>query len=269
MAQGQGVNPAGRPGRRPDRRRAARRRPRRGRRREWSLRAVHVRDPRGAGADAALDGIDLTDVELIETEGAPVAGIERLVAAGADAVAFGARARPAPASAAWPSLCWAPSTCRCSSCGRASVPVERLRRIVVPLEGSPSASVAMKHADDAFCARGREIVMLHVSDERRAYPNLVCRRRLMDQEHYEWKAWQEEFTMRFSQCVEGGAAPRLGARRRPADGDPPRDPRPRRRARGRLVARYARRGPRPGRARPARGLALRHLPGPGRAGETS
>jgi hypothetical protein len=28
--------------------------------------------------------------------------------------------------------------------------------------------------------------------------------RIVDQEHYEWSAWQEEFTMRFSQCPEGG-----------------------------------------------------------------
>jgi hypothetical protein len=28
--------------------------------------------------------------------------------------------------------------------------------------------------------------------------------RMMDQEHYEWSAWQDEFTMRFSQCPEGG-----------------------------------------------------------------
>ncbi|HOT23739.1 MAG TPA: universal stress protein [Thermoleophilia bacterium] len=171
---------------------------------DWSLRAVHVRDPRGAGTDA-LDGIDLTDVELIETEGAPVAEIERLVAAGADAVAFGARARPAPGIGGValallgaldvPMLVVRPGV----------RPVERLRRIVVPLEGSPSASVAMKHADDAFCARGREIVMLHVvTSDAPLEPGSLPAPRLMDQEHYEWKAWQEEFTMRFSQCVEGG-----------------------------------------------------------------
>ncbi len=63
----------------------------------------------------------------------------------------------------------------------------------------------MKHADDALCARGREIVMLHVvtgavPGEEGSFPAP----RIVDQEHYEWSAWQEEFTMRFSQCPEGG-----------------------------------------------------------------
>ena len=28
--------------------------------------------------------------------------------------------------------------------------------------------------------------------------------RIVDQEHYEWPAWEDEFCMRFSQCPEGG-----------------------------------------------------------------
>ena len=84
-------------------------------------------------------------------------------------------------------------------------PLTTLRRLVVPLEGSPSASAAMRHADGALCARGREIVMLHVvtgstPDERGSFPAP----RIVDQEHYEWSAWQDEFCMRFSQCPEGG-----------------------------------------------------------------
>ena len=63
----------------------------------------------------------------------------------------------------------------------------------------------MKHADDALCKRGREIVMLHVMTgstprEQGSFPAP----RIVDQEHYEWSAWQEEFCMRFSQCPEGG-----------------------------------------------------------------
>lgn len=84
-------------------------------------------------------------------------------------------------------------------------PLTTLRRLVVPLEGSPSASAAMGHADGALCARGREIVMLHVvtkstPGERGSFPAP----RIVDQEHYEWSAWQDEFCMRFSQCPEGG-----------------------------------------------------------------
>ena len=83
--------------------------------------------------------------------------------------------------------------------------IERLRRLIVPLEGSPSTSAAMLRADDAFCARGREIVMLHVvTGDQPGETGSLPAPRIMDQEHYEWQAWQEEFRMRFSQCPEGG-----------------------------------------------------------------
>ena len=63
----------------------------------------------------------------------------------------------------------------------------------------------MRHADDAFCARGREIVMLHVvTGATPAEPGSMPAPRIVDQEHYEWAAWQDEFCMRFSQCPEGG-----------------------------------------------------------------
>jgi nucleotide-binding universal stress UspA family protein len=80
-----------------------------------------------------------------------------------------------------------------------------LRRILVPLEGSPSTSAAMRLADDAFCTRGREIVMLHaVTQHVPGEPGSMPAPRFVDQEHYDWMAWQEEFCMRFSQCPKGG-----------------------------------------------------------------
>ena len=84
-------------------------------------------------------------------------------------------------------------------------PISSLRRLLIPLEGSPSGSASMKVADDAFCRRGRELVMLHVvtSDTPSERGSLPAPR-MMDQEHYEWAAWQDEFTMRFSACPEGG-----------------------------------------------------------------
>jgi nucleotide-binding universal stress UspA family protein len=82
---------------------------------------------------------------------------------------------------------------------------KELRRMLVPLEGSPSSSAAMRQADDAFCKRGREIVMLHVvTSDNPAEPGSMPAPRIVDQEHYEWASWQEEFAMRFSQCTEGG-----------------------------------------------------------------
>ena len=84
-------------------------------------------------------------------------------------------------------------------------PVADLKRLYVPLEGSPSTSAAMRAADDALCARGREIVMLHVvTGDTPAEIGSLPAPRMTDQEHYEWSAWQDEFTMRFSTCPEGG-----------------------------------------------------------------
>ena len=173
----------------------------------WPLRVVHVRDPRWAGA-AVLDGLDLAGVEVLEAEGAPVAEIERLAttgAAGGTAVAFGARARPAPGIGGVALALLAALDVPMLVVRPGARPVDRLRRLVVPLEGSPSVSTAMQHADTAFCARGREIVMLHVvTSDAPLEPGSLPAPRIVDQEHYEWAAWQEEFTMRFSQCVEGG-----------------------------------------------------------------
>jgi nucleotide-binding universal stress UspA family protein len=83
--------------------------------------------------------------------------------------------------------------------------VAGLKRLYVPLEGSPSVSSAMRAADEALCARGREIVMLHVvTGDTPSETGSLPAPRMMDQEHYEWMSWREEFTMRFSQCPQGG-----------------------------------------------------------------
>jgi nucleotide-binding universal stress UspA family protein len=167
--------------------------------------AESAAESRPSGRASPLEGLDTTGLELVEPDGDAAEEVTRLAAAGVAAVAFGARATPAPGlgrvarallgSLEVPMLVVRPGM----------RPVERMRRLVVPLEGSPSASAAMQHADDAFCARGREIVMLHVvTSDSPLEPGSLPAPRIVDQEHYEWAAWQEEFTMRFSQCVEGG-----------------------------------------------------------------
>jgi hypothetical protein len=84
-------------------------------------------------------------------------------------------------------------------------PIHDLKRIIVPMEGSPSTSAAMRVADDSFCTHGREIVMVHVvTGATPAEPGSMPAPRFMDQEHYEWVEWQDEFCMRFSQCSKGG-----------------------------------------------------------------
>jgi nucleotide-binding universal stress UspA family protein len=82
---------------------------------------------------------------------------------------------------------------------------QALKRLLVPLEGSPSSSEAMRQADAAFCQHGREIVMLHViTSDMPAESGSMPAPRIVDQEHYEWASWQEEFCLRFAQCPRGG-----------------------------------------------------------------
>lgn len=168
----------------------------------WEARAVHVR----GGREPELPSAEAEDLEVLELEGEAAGVLVDLAGkAEVDAVAVGLRTSAASglghvteALLAWhqaPLLLVRPGM----------RPLAGLRRLLVPLEGSPSASVAMRYADDALCARGREIVMLHVMTgstpgEQGSFPAP----RIVDQEHYEWTAWQEEFCMRFSQCPEGG-----------------------------------------------------------------
>jgi nucleotide-binding universal stress UspA family protein len=173
----------------------------------WEVRGVHVREPGVAEpASADLEGLEVTAVD-----GDPVAALAALVGGTAvDAVAFGLSCSCGPGPAASglghvaeallnnqvaPVLLVRPGMRE----------VTGLRRLIVPLEGSPSSSAAMRVADEAFCARGREIVMLHVvTSDTPAETGSLPAPRIMDQEHYEWSAWQDEFTMRFSQCPAGG-----------------------------------------------------------------
>jgi len=173
----------------------------------WDVRGVHVREPGFPEPGSA----ELAGLEITAIDGEPVEALTRMVAGSAvEALAFGLR-------------CPAGSTCEpgmghvAEALLDAAVapvlmvrpgmrPVTRLRRLYVPLEGSPSTSAAMKAADDALCARSREIVMLHVVTGGGTPTEVgsLPAPRMMDQEHYEWAAWQDEFTMRFSQCPKGG-----------------------------------------------------------------
>jgi nucleotide-binding universal stress UspA family protein len=172
----------------------------------WDVLAVHVREPGVPEPSSA----DLEDVDVTAIDGDPIEALTRLVGGTAvDAFAFGMR-------------------CGCGLEGPSGMghvaeallnghvapvllvrpgmsPVRDLKRLYVPLEGSPSTSAAMRAADDALCARGREIVMLHVvTGDTPTETGSLPAPRIMDQEHYEWTAWQNEFTMRFSQCPRGG-----------------------------------------------------------------
>jgi nucleotide-binding universal stress UspA family protein len=168
----------------------------------WEARGVHVRE----SGLADLGSAELEDLELIDLDGdaaAEIAGLVRRVEV--DAVAVGLRTTSEPGLGhvteallrgfAAPLLLVRPGM----------RPLMDLRRLIVPLEGSPSASSAMLRADAVLCARGREIVMLHVvTSDTPGETGSMPAPRMVDQEHYEWADWREEFAMRFSQCPEGG-----------------------------------------------------------------
>ena len=168
----------------------------------WEVRAVHVH---GAG-EPELPSADVEGLEIVELEGDPAGALADIVGkVEVHAVALGLRTRPQPGLGHVTETLLGRHGAPLFLVRPGMRPLTGLRRLLVPLEGSPSASAAMKHADDALCKRGREIVMLHVMTgstprEQGSFPAP----RIVDQEHYEWSAWQEEFCMRFSQCPEGG-----------------------------------------------------------------
>jgi nucleotide-binding universal stress UspA family protein len=175
----------------------------------WEARAVHVRETGGP----ELDRTGFGDLELADLAGDPVTTLAGLAGEpGVDAIAVGLRGGGS-GSATAARATFGHVTAALLVQIRAPLllvrpgmrPVTGLRRLLVPLEGSPSASASMTHADDAFCARGREIVMLHVvTGDLPTETGSLPAPRIVDQEHYEWPAWQDEFRMRFSQCPEGG-----------------------------------------------------------------
>jgi len=168
----------------------------------WDARAVHVRAPGGPESASA----DAEGLEIVDLEGDVRVELVRLIGqADIDAIALGLRTTDAPGLGHVTEALLARPTAPLLLVRPGMRPLTTPRRLVVPLEGSPSASSAMRHADDALCTRGREIVMLHVvtkstPGEQGSFPAP----RIVDQEHYEWSAWQDEFCMRFSQCPEGG-----------------------------------------------------------------
>jgi nucleotide-binding universal stress UspA family protein len=169
------------------------------------VRAVHVRAADG-GAHRPIPADLGPHVELIEVDGDPATEILRSAgAADVTIVAFSLRGDEGDGHGhvADALLRSSPHLLFVMRPGMRAV--VGLRRILIPLEGSPSSSEAMRQADDAFCRPGREIVLLHVvTSDTPLEAGSMPAPRIMDQEHYEWAEWQEEFRMRFAQCPKGG-----------------------------------------------------------------
>ena len=169
----------------------------------WEAGVVHVRETPG---EAALDKDAFGDIAVAELNGAPAPTIRLLVdEAGVDALAIGLRRTTSAGLGHVPGALLGRLSAPLLLVRPGMRPLTTVRRLLVPLEGSPSASEAMRFADDLFCARGREILMLHVvTGDVPGEAGSLSAPRLVDQEHYEWAEWKEEFSMRFSQCSKGG-----------------------------------------------------------------
>ncbi len=165
----------------------------------WDVLGLHVGDP------AAVAGLGGLDPEVVEEGEAAAQVVRRAASDEVELIALGLRTVPKAGLGSVAQVLLSELVDPLLLVRPGMRPIGRLRRLLVPLEGSPSASEAMRYADEAFCAHGREIVMLHVMTTKcPSEPGSLPAPRMVDQEHYEWSSWHEEFTMRFAQCPKGG-----------------------------------------------------------------
>lgn len=169
----------------------------------WDAGIVHVRESAG---EAELDPDAFGDIAVAELNGAPAPTIRLLVdEAGVDALAMGLRRTSKAGLGHVPGALLGRLTAPLLLVRPGMRPLTTVRRLLVPLEGSPSTSDAMRFADDLFCTRGREIFIVHVvTGDTPGESGSMPAPRVVDQEHYEWAEWKQEFSMRFSQCTKGG-----------------------------------------------------------------
>lgn len=166
----------------------------------WDVRAVHVREGEWSPGPG-----DLEDIELIDLVGDAAEELVKLVAqADVDCVAVGLRTVDRPGVGHVAEALLRSFSAPLFLVRPGMRPLTSLRRLLVPLEGTPSSSAAMLYADAKLCRPGREIVMLNVATGKTsAEAGSLPAPRFIDQEQYEWSDWQDEFSMRFSQCPEG------------------------------------------------------------------
>ncbi len=166
----------------------------------WDVRAVHVHETGGGAGVGDPEGLELIDVAADSPE-----DLVKLVSrADVDCLAVGLGAVDGPGLGAV-----AEAFLECFSAPLLLVrpgmrALSGLQRLIVPLEGTPSSSAAMLFAEATLCRPGREIMVLNVvTGHTPAETGSLPAPRFIDQEQYEWSDWQEEFSMRFSQCASG------------------------------------------------------------------
>jgi nucleotide-binding universal stress UspA family protein len=69
----------------------------------------------------------------------------------------------------------------------------RLRRALVPLDGTKATAAALDEVVELVCGSSVEVIVLHVFDE-------TCLPRFADQPQYELDAWAREFLARYSRA---------------------------------------------------------------------
>lgn len=80
----------------------------------------------------------------------------------------------------------------------------RLRRILIPHEGSPAAARGVEVADALAGTCGAALTVLHVpSFDAPAGAGSFPAPRFVDRPHHDWSAWRREFERRFCRCTEG------------------------------------------------------------------
>jgi nucleotide-binding universal stress UspA family protein len=166
----------------------------------WDICAVHVRAAEGSVHADGPEGIELADLV-----GDAAEELARLVAqVDVDCVALGLRTIDRPGLGHVAEALLEGFSAPLLLVRPGMRPLTSLRRLVVPLEGTPSSSTAMLYAEEVLCRPEREIVMLNVATGNApAEVGSLAAPRFIDQEQYEWSDWQDEFSMRFSQCARG------------------------------------------------------------------
>lgn len=80
----------------------------------------------------------------------------------------------------------------------------KLRRILIPHEGTPAPAQGVELADALARVCGAELIVLHVpSFDVAAGHGSLRAPRFIDHPQYDWPAWRREFERRFCRCSDG------------------------------------------------------------------
>jgi nucleotide-binding universal stress UspA family protein len=81
-----------------------------------------------------------------------------------------------------------------------------LRRLLLPLDGTPTTSTALRPAIELACRLGASVDLLYVASAEQLSahePGSIGAPRYVDQPHHEWPAWAERVISHLSVCLGG------------------------------------------------------------------